>query len=113
LSQPGFDQQPQTVQPYDAAEPDDGQADGPVFFPDLEGAAFKSKATMFAIIGIFFFGVIFGPLAIRNAGKAEALGVRAPFGRICGWIVFVLNGLNICFIILAAVFVLSSGGADS
>jgi hypothetical protein len=104
MSQHGFDQQALAGQPYDAPEPDDGQEDGPFFFPDLEGAEFKSRATMFAIIGIFFFGVIFGPIAIRNAGKAEALGVRAPFGRICGWIVFVGNGLNVCFFILAAVF---------
>lgn len=111
MSQSGFDQQ-HAAPTYNAPEGHDGQ-DGPFFFPDLEGAAFKSKATMFAIIGIFFFGVIFGPLAIRNAGKAEALGVRAPFGRICGWIVLVLNGLNICFMILAAVFAFSSGGTGS
>lgn len=113
MSQPVFDQQPLAAQPYAAQDPDDGQEDGPFFFPDLEGAAFRSRATMFAIIGIFFFGVIFGPLAIRNAGRAEALGVRAPFGRICGWIVFIGNGLNITLMILAAVFVLLSGGPDS
>jgi hypothetical protein len=108
MSQPGFDQQTQTAPPYYAnPEPDDDGEDGPFFFPELEGAAFRSKATMFAVIGIFFFGVIFGPLAIRNAGKAEALGVRAPFGRICGWIVFALNGLKICLFILGAVFALS------
>jgi hypothetical protein len=107
MSQPGFNQQPNAAQPFDAPEPDDGQEDEKFFFPDLEGAAFRSRATMFAVIGIFFFGVIFGPLTIRNAGKAEALGVRAPFGRICGWIVLVLNGLNICLFLLGAVLSLS------
>lgn len=109
MSQPVFDQQPQAAQPYDAREPYQGE-DGPFFFSGLEGASFKSRATMFAVIGIFCLGIIFGPLAIRNAGKAEALGVRAPFARICGWIVFVLSGLNICFFILAAVMAPSSGG---
>jgi hypothetical protein len=89
---------------YPNPESDD---DGPFFFPELEGAAFRSSATMFAVIGIFFFGVVFGPLAIWKAAKAEALGVRAPFGRICGWIVLVLNGLNICLLILGAVLALS------
>lgn len=107
MSQPGFDQKPHTASPYYAPGPDADGEDGPFFFPELEGAAFRSKATMNAVIGIFFFGVIFGPLAIRNAHKAEALGVRAPFGMVCGWIVLVLNGLNICLFILAAVLGLS------
>jgi hypothetical protein len=103
-----FAQQPHATPPnYPKREADDGQEEGPFFFPDLEGAAFRSKATTFAVIGIFFFGVIFGPLAIRNAAKAEALGVRAPFGRICGWIVLILNGLNICLLMLGAVLALS------
>ncbi len=33
--------------------------------------------------------------------------VRAPFGRICGWIALVGNGLNICLFILAAGLALS------
>jgi hypothetical protein len=104
----GFAQQPHATPPNNPNhESDDGQEEGPFFFPDLEGAAFRSKATTFAVIGIFFFGVIFGPLAIRNANKAEALGVRAPFGRICGWIVLIGNGLNICLLILGTVLALS------
>lgn len=104
----GFAQQPDATPPnYPNHESDDDGEEGPFFFPELEGAAFRSKATTFAVIGIFFFGVIFGPLAIRNANKAEALGVRAPFGRICGWIVLIGNGLNICLLILGAVLALS------
>jgi predicted phage tail protein len=53
---------------------------------------------MFAIIGIFYFGVVFGALAITNSGMAEALGVRAPFGRVCGWIVTVL-GVSISLVV--------------
>jgi hypothetical protein len=59
---------------------------------------------MFAIIGIFIFGVVVGLLAITNAGKAEALGVRAPFGRVCGWIVTVL-GVSISLVVSALVSV--------
>lgn len=91
---PGFDHQPPQGQPaygqpvYDKlpfgpqhtpqAYDQNGQ---PFYFPDLEGAAYKSKATMFAVIGIFILGFIFGPLAILNAGRAEANGVPATFGK--------------------------------
>lgn len=47
--------------------------------PEANPQLSPSKATLFAVIDISFFGVIFGPLAIMNAGKAEALGVPAPF----------------------------------
>jgi hypothetical protein len=86
-----YGQQPNPQQPY-------GQQDGPPFyFPDLEGANFKSSATTYAIIGIFVLGIVFGPLAIRNANRAEANGVPATFGKVAGWIVTVLSIINIVF----------------
>lgn len=78
LRQPVYDKlrfgPQQTPQAYDQ----NGQ---PFYFPDLEGAACKSKATMFGVIGIFILGFIFGALAILNAGRAEAHGVPATFGK--------------------------------
>ncbi|MFJ6537791.1 hypothetical protein ACIQH5_16335 [Paenarthrobacter sp. NPDC091711] len=86
-----YGQQRYPQQPY-------GEQDGPPFyFPDLEGANFKSKATTYAVIGIFFLGIVFGPLAIRNANRAEANGVPATFGKVAGWIVTVLSIINIVF----------------
>jgi hypothetical protein len=92
-----YSAQSYSEQPYGDFSYDDAQDGPPFFFPDLEGEAFKSKATMFALIGIFFFGVVFGPLAIVNAGRAEALGVRATFGKVVGWLVAVLHGLSLFF----------------
>lgn len=51
----GFAQQPDATSPnYPNHESDDDGEEGPFFFPELEGAAFRSKATTFAVIGIFF-----------------------------------------------------------
>lgn len=91
MTQPEMDPQVSPARLYDYGD------DDPFTFPDAEGEGYRSKATLYAVIGIFLFGVIFGPLAIRNAGKAEERGVRAPFGKICGWIVLVLNGLSIFY----------------
>ncbi|GAA2869713.1 hypothetical protein [Paenarthrobacter ilicis] len=111
-----YPQQPYAQQPYaQATYPQSPYAeqDGPPFyFPDLEGANFKSKATTYAIIGIFVFGFVFGPLAIRNAGRAEANGVPATFGKVAGWIVTVLSCIYIVFwavvLISGAVYGMSS-----
>lgn len=83
-----------------------------MYFPDLEGAAHKSKATMFAVIGIFILGFIFGPLAILNAGRAEAHGVPATFGKVAGWIVTVLSFMWLLFIIVMVVVFLVTGAAN-
>lgn len=111
MSQPGFDQQPQGPQTYDTqpfgqqnAPQAYDQYGHPFYFPDLEGAAYKSKATMFAIIGIFVLGFVFGPLAILNAGRAEAMNVPATFGKVAGWIVIVLSFGWLLVIIVGAVF---------
>lgn len=99
-----YPQQPYGQQPY-------GEQDGPPFyFPDLEGANFKSKATMYAVIGIFILGIVFGPLAIRNAGRAEANGVPATFGKVAGWIVTVLSGIKITFLLVVLIVTLVYGG---
>ena len=39
----------------------------------------------FGIIGIFFLPIVFAPLAIVQAGKAERLGEPSNAGRILGW----------------------------
>lgn len=110
MSQPGSDHQPQVPHVYGAQpfgqlygpQAYDGHGN-PIYFPDLEGAAYKSKATTFAIIGIFVLGFVFGPLAILNAGRAEAMNVPATFGKVAGWIVTVLSFGSLILIIGAAV----------
>ncbi|MDQ0866902.1 hypothetical protein [Arthrobacter globiformis] len=41
--------------------------------PFFHGSKFKEKSVIFGVIGFFFLGIVFGPLAISNARKAEAL----------------------------------------
>ncbi len=59
--------------------------------------------------GIFILGFIFGPLAILNAGRAEAHGVPATFGKVAGWIVTVLSFIWLLFIIVMVVVALATG----
>jgi hypothetical protein len=83
----------------------------PFYFPGLEGAAFKSKANTQAIWGIFVLGIVLGPLAIRNANRAEALGVRATFAKVTGWTAAVYHGL--WFLIYGTFLIMGLFGAFS
>jgi hypothetical protein len=50
------------------------------------GSKFREKSVIFGVIGFFFLGIVFGPLAISNANKAEALHHSATLGKVLGWI---------------------------
>ncbi|MDQ0707645.1 hypothetical protein QFZ52_000297 [Arthrobacter woluwensis] len=52
----------------------------------LQGVGHRSQATVFGVLGLFVLGIVFGPLAIVQAGRAEALGVTATAGKVLGWI---------------------------
>jgi len=52
----------------------------------FHGSKFKEKSVIFGVIGFFFLGIVFGPLAISNANKAEALHHSATLGKVLGWI---------------------------
>lgn len=51
-----------------------------------DGQSKAKTALICGIIGIFFFGIILGPIAIVQAKKAEAMGVKATGGKVLGWI---------------------------
>jgi hypothetical protein len=52
----------------------------------FHGSKFKEKSVIFGVIGFFFLGIVFGPLAISNASKAEALHHSATLGKVLGWV---------------------------
>jgi hypothetical protein len=52
----------------------------------LPGTKFKERSLIFGIVGFFFLGIVFGPLAILNAKEAEAMHDSATFGKVLGWI---------------------------
>jgi uncharacterized Tic20 family protein len=74
----------------------------------LEGAKHAQTSVILGVVGIFFFGLIFGPLAIMQANKAEALFVAATGGKVLGWIATVTSALWAVFWVM--IFV---GGAAS
>ncbi|WP_035780395.1 hypothetical protein [Arthrobacter sp. H14] len=61
----------------------------------MEGSKHAQTSLVFGIIGLFFLGIVFGPLAIVQAKKAEALNVPSSAGKILGWIDVVFGILSI------------------
>ena len=51
-----------------------------------EAAKAKRESLIFGILGLFILGIVFGPLALARAKKAENLGERATAGKVLGWI---------------------------
>ncbi|MFJ3958852.1 hypothetical protein [Arthrobacter sp. NPDC090010] len=61
----------------------------------LQGVNHRSQAALFGVIGLFVLGVVFGPLALVQANRAEALGVAATAGKVLGWICVALAILGV------------------
>lgn len=58
-----------------------------------QGMGHRSTATTFGVLGLFILGIVFGPLALVQAKKAEAFGVKATAGKVFGWISIVFAAL--------------------
>ncbi len=69
----------------------------------MQGMSHRSTATTFGVIGLFVLGIVFGPLALVQANKAEALGVKATAGKVLGWIGVAFAILWVLFIALGSV----------
>lgn len=50
------------------------------------GEKAKTRSLMFGVLGLFVVGIVFGPLAISQASKAEQHGTKATAGKVLGWI---------------------------
>lgn len=66
----------------------------------FQGSKYKEKATIFGILGFFILGIVFGPLAISNANKAEALHHSATLGKVLGWVDTIVGVIWLLVIIL-------------
>lgn len=64
-----------------------------------EGAKHAQLALLFGVLGLFFVGIVFGPLAIVQAKKAERLGISATAGKVLGWISLIWSILAIVLFI--------------
>jgi hypothetical protein len=65
-------------------------------------------ALILGIVGVVvtIVGVILGPIALSQAGKAERGGADATAGRVLGWISTILGGLLALFFVAYFVFVI-------
>ena len=75
----------------------------------FHGSKFKEKSVIFGVIGFFVLGIVFGPLAISNAKKAEALHHSATLGKVLGWIDTIAGIIWILFFVLIVVGAAGSG----
>lgn len=77
----------------------------------LEGEKAAQLSLILGIVGLFFAGLILGPLAIWQAGKAEKLGVPATAGKVLGWISAILWLLGL--VSGVAIFVIALAGMSA
>jgi|SRR5690348_17228139 hypothetical protein len=76
----------------------------------FHGSKFKEKSVIFGVIGLFVLGIVFGPLAISNAKKAEALHHSATLGKVLGWIDTITGAIGILFFLLFIIAAASGSG---
>lgn len=76
----------------------------------FHGSKFKEKSVIYGVIGLFFLGIVFGPLAISNANKAEALHHSATLGKVLGWIDTLAGAF---WLIIFVLFVVSAASGSS
>lgn len=111
MSQPGYDPN-QYQQPYSAPQqPYNNSAYPPMhatgYSPEnLEAKKAGETALIFGIVGLFILGLVFGPLAIINANKAERMGHPATAGKVLGWLSTILSALGV----VAFLFVMIGAG---
>lgn len=66
----------------------------------VQGARHARNAIIFGIVGVLIgLGIIFGPLALIQAKKADHLGVPTVVGSVLGWIATVSGGFWLMFFI--------------
>lgn len=109
MSQPGFNQPPQ--QPaYPSDQPGYAYVQQNNSAAYMQGTKYKEKALIFGIIGFFFFGIVFGPLAIINANKAEAMNHSATIGKVLGWVDVIAGAI---WLVVSVLFIMAAIGASS
>lgn len=124
MSQPGYNRQPNRRSGYPSEQP--GYRQPPYQFSGypseqpgyptrqhssaayLEGVKYKEKALIYGILGFFFLGIVFGPLAIINANRAEALHHSATIGKVLGWVDVISAAISIIVIVFLFLLIATS-----
>ncbi|NUP73731.1 MAG: hypothetical protein HOQ07_03645 [Sinomonas sp.] len=73
----------------------------------MQGNQHARDAVLLGVVGLISWGIVFGPLALIEAKKAQAFGVDAKAGRILGWIAIGIFALWVLFALLYMIFVLA------
>lgn len=102
-----YAQGPDQQQPYQYPNYPNVQQNNSLEF--FHGSKFKEKSVIFGVIGFFVLGIIFGPLAISNAKKAEALHHSATLGKVLGWIDTIAGIFWILIFLLVVIGAANSG----
>lgn len=82
-------------------------------YQSIEGEKAAQLSLILGIVGLFFAGIILGPMAIWQARKAENLGVPATAGKVLGWITTILYALGVLAGILFVIIILVGFGATA
>jgi hypothetical protein len=72
----------------------------------MEGLQHARDGLVLGVIGIVFLGIVFGPLALAQAKKAEAFGINAQNTKVVAWIAIGWFCAQLVFVILYFIFVL-------
>ncbi|QCU78044.1 hypothetical protein E7744_07480 [Citricoccus sp. SGAir0253] len=75
----------------------------------VEAEKAAQMSLILGILGLFFFGLVLGPIAIIQANKAEKLGKAATAGKVLGWIdtIWGLLAIVIFFLMMGSILAMS------
>ncbi|WP_313811405.1 DUF4190 domain-containing protein [Glutamicibacter sp.] len=104
-------QNQQYGQQYGQQQPGYGYPGYPMMNP--EGAQLAQTSLIFGILSLFMLGLIFGPIAIVKANRAEReFNTSATVGKVTGWIGTILAGITVLLFIFFVIISLSVGAAS-
>ncbi|MFD1214000.1 hypothetical protein ACFQ36_18345 [Arthrobacter sp. GCM10027362] len=66
----------------------------------MQGQKHAQTSLIFGILGLFVLGIVFGPLAISQANKAERLHQAATAGKVLGWISLIFGILGLVWFVI-------------
>lgn len=79
----------------------------------MQGQKHAQMSLVFGIIGLFFAGIVFGPLAIVQANKAERMLQAASAGKVLGWISTIFGILGVIGFVLFFGSILALAGMSA
>ncbi|WP_458112254.1 hypothetical protein M1D88_18700 [Arthrobacter sp. R1-13] len=72
----------------------------------MQGLQHARDGLVLAVIGIVFLGIVFGPLALAQAKKAEAYGINAQNTKVVAWVAIGWFCAQLIFLVLYFAFFL-------